>query len=98
LRVLDIILRQNLISYEIISTDLESSPLQNRHRVEPEAPPHRHRSRGVVRGEVSLHVTYRQFEYSLVLHSNLKQTRGRHDHDRMVVGFTTTCAISANHH
>ena len=24
--------------------------------------------------------------------------RGRRDHDRMVVGFTTTCAISAYHH
>jgi len=24
--------------------------------------------------------------------------RGYHDHDRMVVGFTTTCAISSYHH
>jgi len=24
--------------------------------------------------------------------------RGCHGHDRMVVGFTTTCASSANHH
>ena len=25
-------------------------------------------------------------------------TRGNHGHDRMVVGFTTTCAISTYHH
>ena len=25
-------------------------------------------------------------------------TRGRRDHDRMIVGFTTTCAISVYHH
>ena len=37
----------------MISTDLESwcnFPLQNRDRMEMEAPPHRHHSRGVVRG------------------------------------------------
>jgi hypothetical protein len=31
--------------------------------------------------------------------TKLYQTiRGRHGHDRMVVGFTTLCAISAYHH
>ena len=27
-----------------------------------------------------------------------KQVRGCHHHDHMVVGFTSTCAISAYHH
>ena len=31
-----------------------NSPLQNRHRMETEAPPHRHRSRGVVRGVICI--------------------------------------------
>jgi hypothetical protein len=28
----------------------------------------------------------------------MKQQKGRRGHDRMVVGFTTSCAISAYHH
>jgi len=32
------------------------------------------------------------------LYSELITIWGRHSRDRMVVGFTTTCAISAYHH
>ena len=35
--------------------------------------------------------------YYRVIHDKLNRNRGRRDHDRMVVGFTTTYAISAFH-
>ena len=34
----------------------------------------------------------------LLLFWNYPQSSGRGGHDRMVVGFTTTCAVSAYHH
>jgi hypothetical protein len=38
------------------------------------------------------------FTVALFLFSVFHFIWGRHGHDRMVVGFTTTCAISAYHH
>ena len=39
---------------------------------------------------------YQKYEKSVSFHYIIN--RGRHGHDRIVVGFTTTCAISAYHH
>jgi hypothetical protein len=36
--------------------------------------------------------------FDLIIFEHQDCCRGRHGHDRMVVGFTTTCAISAYHH
>jgi hypothetical protein len=37
-------------------------------------------------------------EVYIITNENIIQKRGRRGGDRMVVGFTTTCVISAYHH
>jgi hypothetical protein len=36
--------------------------------------------------------------FNYIFYEFSKETRGRRGRDRMVVGFTTTCAISVYHH
>jgi hypothetical protein len=46
-----------------------------------------------------VHGFFKHFIYSTSLFDNHKtHSRGRRGRDRMVVGFTTTCAIGAYHH